>query len=185
MGNQRIGTKNGVRFISDGQARPTPIPADAVITEAAETRQRNAPMARLPRFDLPGVAQHIVQRGNDRQPCFADDADYLHYRQELGEAARTSRASPAPGVPATWIRRSSTAGLISSSVPGCARVGGHGRPAPAYPTAKALGQRPLPSAGRSADTTRRRCQAQRKAPVRGSMNLTPFSRHGPHVRMPS
>ena len=44
-------------------------------------------MARLPRFDLPGVAQHIVQRGNDRQPCFADDADYLHYRQELGEAA--------------------------------------------------------------------------------------------------
>lgn len=44
-------------------------------------------MARLPRFDLPGVAQHLVQRGNDRQPCFADDADYLHYRQVLGEAA--------------------------------------------------------------------------------------------------
>jgi putative transposase len=45
-------------------------------------------MARIPRIDLPGVAQHIVQRGNDRQACFADDADYLHYRQELGEAAR-------------------------------------------------------------------------------------------------
>jgi putative transposase len=44
-------------------------------------------MARLPRFDLPGIAWHIVQRGNDRQACFADDADYLHYRQELGEAA--------------------------------------------------------------------------------------------------
>lgn len=44
-------------------------------------------MARVPRIDLPGVAQHIVQRGNDRQACFADDADYLHYRQELGEAA--------------------------------------------------------------------------------------------------
>lgn len=44
-------------------------------------------MARQPRLDLPGVAQHIVQRGNDRQACFADDADYLHYRQELGEAA--------------------------------------------------------------------------------------------------
>ena len=44
-------------------------------------------MARLLRFDLPGVAQHIVQRGNDRRPCFADDADCLHYRQELGEAA--------------------------------------------------------------------------------------------------
>ena len=44
-------------------------------------------MARLPRLDLPGIAQHVVQRGNDRQACFADDADYLHYRQELGEAA--------------------------------------------------------------------------------------------------
>ena len=44
-------------------------------------------MARQPRLDLAGVAQHIVQRGNDPQACFADDADYLHYRQELGEAA--------------------------------------------------------------------------------------------------
>lgn len=44
-------------------------------------------MARIPRIDLPGIAQHIVQRGNDRHACFADDADYLHYRQELGEAA--------------------------------------------------------------------------------------------------
>ena len=44
-------------------------------------------MARLPRLDLPGVPQHVVQRGNDRQPCFAYDADYLHFRQELGEAA--------------------------------------------------------------------------------------------------
>ena len=35
-------------------------------------------MARLPRFDLPGDAQRLVQRGNHRQPCFADDADYLH-----------------------------------------------------------------------------------------------------------
>ncbi len=44
-------------------------------------------MARHPRLDLAGVPQHIVQRGNDRQACFADDADYLRYRQELGEAA--------------------------------------------------------------------------------------------------
>lgn len=44
-------------------------------------------MARVPRIDLPGISQHIVQRGNDRQACFADDADYQHYRQGLGEAA--------------------------------------------------------------------------------------------------
>ncbi len=26
-------------------------------------------MARKPRIDLPGVAQHAIQRGNDRQPA--------------------------------------------------------------------------------------------------------------------
>ena len=32
-------------------------------------------MARLPRPDLPGIPQHIVQRGNNRLPCFLDDED--------------------------------------------------------------------------------------------------------------
>jgi len=45
-------------------------------------------MAHLPRLYLPGFAQHIVQRGNDRQACFARDDAFLRYRQELGEAAR-------------------------------------------------------------------------------------------------
>jgi len=27
-------------------------------------------MARLPRLDLAGIAQHVVQRGNDRMACF-------------------------------------------------------------------------------------------------------------------
>jgi len=44
-------------------------------------------MARHPRFDLPGIAQHIVQRGNNRQACFASDADYGGYLRELAEAA--------------------------------------------------------------------------------------------------
>ena len=44
-------------------------------------------MARLPRIDIPGIAQHIVQRGVDRQPCFAGHSDYAHYLVELGEAA--------------------------------------------------------------------------------------------------
>ena len=43
-------------------------------------------MARLPRFDLPGIPQHIVQRGNNRLPCFLDDADRARYRQLLREA---------------------------------------------------------------------------------------------------
>lgn len=43
-------------------------------------------MARLPRLDLPGIPQHVVQRGNNRLPCFLDDEDRAHYRQLLREA---------------------------------------------------------------------------------------------------
>ena len=44
-------------------------------------------MPRRHRIDLPGIPQHIVQRGNDRQPCFFTEADYLCYRTLLREAA--------------------------------------------------------------------------------------------------
>ena len=43
-------------------------------------------MARLPRLDLPGIPQHVVQRGNNRLPCFLDDEDRARYRQLLREA---------------------------------------------------------------------------------------------------
>ena len=42
-------------------------------------------MARRPRFDLAGVAQHVVQRGNNRLPCFLDDDDRQRYLQCLHE----------------------------------------------------------------------------------------------------
>jgi len=45
-------------------------------------------MARQPRLDLPGIAQHVVQRGNDRQVCFVAQDDYRRYRRELGDAAQ-------------------------------------------------------------------------------------------------
>ena len=45
-------------------------------------------MARLPRIDIPGVTRHIVQRGNDRQACFADETDFRRYLLELYEASR-------------------------------------------------------------------------------------------------
>lgn len=44
-------------------------------------------MARLPRLDLPQIPQHVIQRGNNRQPCFASDEDYARYRQDLADAA--------------------------------------------------------------------------------------------------
>ena len=36
-------------------------------------------MARLPRLDVPGVAQHVIQRGNNRQVCFGSEEDFAAY----------------------------------------------------------------------------------------------------------
>jgi putative transposase len=36
-------------------------------------------MPRQSRLILPGTGLHIVQRGNNRSPCFAEDSDYLCY----------------------------------------------------------------------------------------------------------
>ncbi len=44
-------------------------------------------MPRKPRFIIPGVPVHIVQRGQSREPVFFDDADYLVYLQWLKEGA--------------------------------------------------------------------------------------------------
>lgn len=43
------------------------------------------PKAGLPRLDLAGIPQHIVQRGNNRLPCFLDDDDRRRYLQCLRE----------------------------------------------------------------------------------------------------
>lgn len=45
-------------------------------------------MPRPPRLDLPGIAQHIVQRGNDRQPCFFTTENYRRYLHDLNEIAQ-------------------------------------------------------------------------------------------------
>jgi putative transposase len=42
-------------------------------------------MPRQPRLDLARVPQHVVQRGNDRQPCFFQDIDRIRYLDELRE----------------------------------------------------------------------------------------------------
>jgi putative transposase len=44
-------------------------------------------MPRRPRIDLPHVTQHVIQRGNDRQPCFFVAGDYERYRSDLREIA--------------------------------------------------------------------------------------------------
>ena len=47
----------------------------------------DATLPRQPRIDLPGIPQHIVQQGNDRQPTFFADADRLCYLTDLNEIA--------------------------------------------------------------------------------------------------
>ena len=44
-------------------------------------------MPRHPRFDLPGVPQHVIQRGVDRQPAFFSDDDCRFYLDWLAEYA--------------------------------------------------------------------------------------------------
>ena len=45
-------------------------------------------MARKPRFNLPGVPQHVIQRGNNRESCFFDAEDYRCYLDALGHASK-------------------------------------------------------------------------------------------------
>lgn len=44
-------------------------------------------MARKPRFTIPGVPQHVVQRGNNREPCFFAPLDHRFYLDSLREAS--------------------------------------------------------------------------------------------------
>lgn len=45
-------------------------------------------MPRQRRLDLAGVPQHVIQRGNNRQPCFLREQDYRCYLSQLDDAAR-------------------------------------------------------------------------------------------------
>ena len=44
-------------------------------------------MARLPRIELAGVPQHVIQRGNNRAVCFFAEADYAFYLECLNKAS--------------------------------------------------------------------------------------------------
>ena len=48
-------------------------------------------MARKPRFNIPGMPQHVIQRGNNRQACFYDASDYRFYLECLAKAAERFR----------------------------------------------------------------------------------------------
>lgn len=43
-------------------------------------------MARLPRIVLTGHPQHVIVRGNNREPIFIADEDYRFYLDKLQDA---------------------------------------------------------------------------------------------------
>ncbi len=45
-------------------------------------------MARLSRFVIPGQPHHVIQRGNNRDVIFAQDADYHFYLEKLKDACK-------------------------------------------------------------------------------------------------
>ena len=48
-------------------------------------------MPRKPRFNLIGIPQHVIQRGNNREPCFYAEQDYRRYFDDLREVAEKYR----------------------------------------------------------------------------------------------
>ena len=50
-------------------------------------------MARKPRFLLPAVPQHVIQRGHNREPCFYSEQDYIRYLANLREAAKRNQVA--------------------------------------------------------------------------------------------
>ena len=48
-------------------------------------------MPRKPRFNLIGIPQHVIQRGNNREPCFYAEQDYRRYLNDLREVAKKYR----------------------------------------------------------------------------------------------
>jgi len=45
-------------------------------------------MPRKPRFNLVGIPQHVIQRGNNRDPCFYAEEDYRRYLDDLQISAK-------------------------------------------------------------------------------------------------
>lgn len=48
-------------------------------------------MTRIARIVVPGVAHHVVQRGNRRQQTFFCESDYARYVELIGEGCRDAK----------------------------------------------------------------------------------------------
>jgi putative transposase len=50
-------------------------------------------MPRKPGLNLTGMPQHVIQRGNNREPCFYSPDDYHRYLEDLKEATDKNKCT--------------------------------------------------------------------------------------------
>jgi REP-associated tyrosine transposase len=62
-----------------------------LVTPSSPSPRMHLGMPRPPRVVLPGHTLHLIQRGNDRKPCFVDDEDRARYLATLLYASERAR----------------------------------------------------------------------------------------------
>ena len=88
-GSGSLASRNGVRFTYRQASQASSHAAHPARTLPVKRAPADPEaMARRPRLDLPGIPPHIVQRSNNRPPCFLDDDD----RRALPDPASRSIA---------------------------------------------------------------------------------------------
>jgi len=60
----------------------------AIADDGNRCQRHNSSMPRMARLALPGVPLHVVQRGNNRQPCFYHASDYQFYLETAFACAK-------------------------------------------------------------------------------------------------
>jgi hypothetical protein len=61
-------------------------------------QEKEIPMPRKLRMYLLGIPSHVVQRGNDRNPCFFEEENYWFFLNLLSKTAGSRFAFPAYAV---------------------------------------------------------------------------------------
>jgi putative transposase len=95
------------------------IPQARIDSEHGHWVKTPDPMPRQARIDLPGVRQHLDQRGNDRRPCFLEPIDRTRCLDELRGAASRNRCASELNPPAYVLKTHHVHLLLTPAATGC------------------------------------------------------------------
>jgi putative transposase len=82
MGPHKRGRTDLSRHLMSGRGENWLRPPDSTVDELWRAR-KNGDMPRQPRYFVPGIPQHVITRGIDRQAVFFCQDDYALYRRAL------------------------------------------------------------------------------------------------------